>query len=90
MRSAATRRLWSARNACLPAPSYAPQDNPTVFALMEKTRMYIFRDLVPEEPVLSSAYLCSFSDLEIRAVLLDQLMKARPPRATPLSIATHP
>ena len=25
--------------------------------------------------MLSSAYLCSFSDLEIRAVVLDQLMK---------------
>jgi WD repeat-containing protein 35 len=50
-------------------------DNPELFALMEKARMFIFRNLVPEEPVLSSAYLCSFSDLEIRAVLLDQLMK---------------
>ena len=50
-------------------------DNPELFALMEKTRMYIFRGLVAEEPVLSSAYLCGFSDLEIRAVLLDQLMR---------------
>jgi len=50
-------------------------DNPQRFALMEKTRMHVFRGLVAEEPVLSSAYICSFSDLEIRAVLLDQLMK---------------
>jgi WD repeat-containing protein 35 len=28
------------------------QDNPKLFAVMEKTRMYIFRDLDPEEPVL--------------------------------------
>jgi len=50
-------------------------DDPELFALMEKTRMYIFRGLVAEEPMLSSAYICSFSDLEIQAVLLDQLMR---------------
>ena len=27
-------------------------DNPKLFAVMEKARMYIFRDLDPEEPVL--------------------------------------
>jgi len=51
------------------------EDNAELFAVMEKTRMYIFRKLVPEEPVLSSAYICSFSDLEIRAILLDHLMR---------------
>lgn len=51
------------------------EDNPLLFALMEKTRMYIFNGLAPEEPVLSSAYICSFSDLEIRAVMLDQLLR---------------
>jgi len=50
-------------------------DQPGLFAVMEKTRMYIFNDLVAQEPVLSSAYLCSFSELEIRAVLLDHLMR---------------
>ena len=35
-------------------------DNPELFALMEKTRMYIFRNLEPEEPVVCSAYLCHF------------------------------
>jgi len=50
-------------------------DNPELFALMEKTRMFIFRGLEAEEPVLSSAYICSFSQLEIQAVLLDQLMR---------------
>lgn len=33
-------------------------DNPDLFAIMEKTRMYIYRGLDPEEPVLSSA--CAF------------------------------
>ena len=35
-------------------------DNPELFALMEKTRMYIFRNLEPEEPVVCSAHLCHF------------------------------
>ena len=50
-------------------------DNPQLFAMMEKTRMYIFNGVVAEEPIVSSAYLCQFSDLEIRAVALDQLMR---------------
>jgi WD repeat-containing protein 35 len=36
---------------------------------------YVFNGLTAEEPILSSAYLCSFSDLEIRAVMLDQLLR---------------
>lgn len=43
-------------------------DNPELFAMMEKTRMYIFRGLDPEEPVQSSAYLCEFANLEIKVV----------------------
>ncbi|KAG1659041.1 hypothetical protein FOA52_010881, partial [Chlamydomonas sp. UWO 241] len=50
-------------------------DNPELFAMMEKTRMYIFRGLDPEEPVTSSAYLCSFHDLEISAVFIDDIMQ---------------
>ncbi|XP_047144990.1 WD repeat-containing protein 35 isoform X1 [Hydra vulgaris] len=50
-------------------------DNPELFAMMEKNRMYIFRNLEPEEPVTSSGYICRFSDLQIKAVLLDELMK---------------
>ena len=33
-------------------------DNPDPFAILEKQRMYVFRDLDPEEPVLSSACKC--------------------------------
>ncbi|KAJ8321655.1 hypothetical protein KUTeg_000126 [Tegillarca granosa] len=50
-------------------------DNPELFAMMEKTRMYIFRNLDPEEPILSSGYICQFSDLQIKSVLLDEIMK---------------
>ena len=50
-------------------------DNPDLFAMMEKTRMYIFRNMEPEEPILSSGYICSFEDLEIKAVLLDEILR---------------
>ena len=49
-------------------------DNEELFAMMEKTRMYIFRGLDPEEPILSSANICSFNDLKIKAVVLDEIM----------------
>ncbi|KAH9492608.1 WD repeat-containing protein 35 [Bulinus truncatus] len=51
------------------------QDNPELFAVMEKTRMYIFRNLDPEEPIQCSGYICEFSDLQIKSVLLDEIMK---------------
>ena len=54
-------------------------DNADLFAMMEKTRMYIFRNLEPEEPILSAGYICSFSDLEIRAVLLDEILRGEQP-----------
>eukprot|EP00794_Sanderia_malayensis_P012081 gene12081-13325_t len=50
-------------------------DNPELFAMMEKTRMYVFRSLDPEEPILSSGYICQFNDLQIKSVLLDEVMK---------------
>lgn len=50
-------------------------DNPKLCALMEKNRLYVLRDFQPEEPVLSAGYLCDFTDLEVRAVLLDDILK---------------
>jgi WD repeat-containing protein 35 len=50
------------------------EDNPELFACMEKTRMYVFRGLLPEEPVMSSGYLCHFNDLCIKAVLMDDII----------------
>eukprot|EP00051_Salpingoeca_urceolata_P028079 m.484856 g.484856 ORF g.484856 m.484856 type:complete len:1179 (-) comp23570_c0_seq1:94-3630(-) len=51
------------------------KDNPELFAMMERTYMYIFRDLDPEEPITSTGYICQFDDLRIRSVLLDEVMK---------------
>lgn len=57
------------------------QDNPSLLAILEKTRMYVFRGLDPEEPINCTGYICSFKDLEIRCVMLDQLVQ-KPNEAT--------
>ncbi|XP_011304110.1 WD repeat-containing protein 35 [Fopius arisanus] len=49
-------------------------DNPSLLAIMEKTRMYVIRGLDPEEPISCSGYICSFQELEIRCILLDDLV----------------
>ncbi|CAE1311718.1 WDR35 [Acanthosepion pharaonis] len=49
-------------------------DNPDLFAMMEKDRMYVIRGLDPEEPVICKGYICQFSDLQIKTVLLDDIM----------------
>lgn len=36
-------------------------DNSQLLAIMEKTRMYIFKGIYPEEPVACSGYICSFN-----------------------------
>eukprot|EP00163_Fabomonas_tropica_P007371 TRINITY_DN1709_c0_g1_i2.p1 TRINITY_DN1709_c0_g1~~TRINITY_DN1709_c0_g1_i2.p1 ORF type:complete len:1180 (-),score=292.10 TRINITY_DN1709_c0_g1_i2:85-3624(-) len=53
-------------------------DNPELFAMAEKTRMFIFRGQQPEEPIPnpSSAYTCAFSDLNIKAIMLDEILNA--------------
>lgn len=51
------------------------EDNPELFAIMEKTRMYIFRNISAEEPVISSAYLCKFKELCITSVLMDKIIQ---------------
>merc|ERR1719395_92702 len=50
-------------------------DNPELFAILEKTRMYVVRGTDLEEPVLSSAYICQFNDLQIRSVLIDDVVR---------------
>jgi WD repeat-containing protein 35 len=50
-------------------------DNPELFGMMEKARLYIMRGLDPEEPVQSSGCLCSFNDLMIESAQIDEIMK---------------
>ena len=52
------------------------EDNPIQFACMEKSRMYTIKGVEPEEPLQTEGYLCEFSDLQIRCVLLDEIMKS--------------
>lgn len=40
-------------------------DNSQLLAIMEKTRMYIFKGIYPEEPVACSGYICSFNVKQI-------------------------
>ncbi|KAJ3324647.1 WD repeat-containing protein 35 [Boothiomyces sp. JEL0866] len=49
-------------------------DNPELFSIMEKTRLYIFKNLDPEEPLTCSGYICEFDNLQIKTVLLDDVM----------------
>ncbi|XP_030387357.1 WD repeat-containing protein 35 [Scaptodrosophila lebanonensis] len=50
------------------------KDNPLLLALMEKTRMYVFRGNDPEEPISCAGYICTFEDLEITSVMLDDII----------------
>lgn len=51
------------------------KDNPKLFAVMERTYMYIFRDTDPEEPFTSTGYICDFDNLQVRSILLDDIVK---------------
>lgn len=51
-------------------------DNPIQFACMEKSRMYTIKGTEPEEPFQTEGYLCQFSNLQIRVILLDDIMKS--------------
>ncbi|OON21585.1 WD domain, G-beta repeat protein [Opisthorchis viverrini] len=50
------------------------EDNPDMFAIMEKTRMFIFDRLQAEPAIQTSTFICSFHNLEVLGVLLDELV----------------
>lgn len=50
------------------------EDNDEMFCVMEKTKIIVYRNEVAEEPVVSSGYLARFKNLEVRSVLLDELL----------------
>jgi hypothetical protein len=41
-------------------------DAPHTLAIMEKTKMVVLDKFVPQDPIVSSGYLASFSALEVR------------------------
>jgi WD repeat-containing protein 35 len=57
------------------------EDDSNMVVIMEKTKMVVFNGEEAEEPVVSSAYLCRFKDLEVRVVALDTLV-AHPDKVT--------
>ncbi|XP_050675727.1 WD repeat-containing protein 35 isoform X1 [Leptidea sinapis] len=48
-------------------------DNVHLLAAAEKARLYVMRDLEPEEPLTINGYLCAFRELEITTALLDSI-----------------
>ena len=50
------------------------EDDSDMIAVREKTKMVVFNGETAEEPVVSSAYLCRFRDLEVRVVAMDTIM----------------
>jgi len=64
-------------------------DNADLIAVMEKTRLYVFRNLESEEPVLSSGYLSKHADLQIKAAMLDEIL-AQPINPTPDMVVDFP
>ena len=51
------------------------EDNDELLCIMEKTKLQVIRGELLEDPVTSSGYLARFKDLEIRSVMLDEMMK---------------
>ncbi|KAI9007103.1 hypothetical protein BC832DRAFT_554249 [Gaertneriomyces semiglobifer] len=50
-------------------------DDPDLFAVTEKMRMYVFRGLEPEEPISCTGYICSFDNLCIKTAVLDEILQ---------------
>jgi len=50
------------------------EDDAEMIVVMEKTKMVVFNGETAEEPVVSSAYLGRFRDLEVRVIAMDTLM----------------
>lgn len=50
------------------------EDDPKLFAFMEKTRFFIFHGLVGEEPVPSSSILFQFKGLEVKGIQFDEIL----------------
>jgi len=52
------------------------KDNPEMMAYMEKNRLHIIRGNDKEDPVGNVFYPCEFSNLEVKGILLDEIMQS--------------
>jgi hypothetical protein len=50
--------------------------DPLQFVVMEKSRLHIVRDVTGEEPVTTDVFLCAFSELRVKGVFLDEVMRS--------------
>lgn len=50
------------------------EDDPKLFAFMEKSRLYVFHGLVGEEPVQSTCNLFQVKGLEVKGIQFDEVM----------------
>lgn len=50
--------------------------DPLSFAVMEKSRLHIVRGVTADDPITTDAYICQFSDLKVKTVLLDDIMQS--------------
>ena len=51
------------------------QDLPDSFAIMEKTKISFARGTETEEAIPCSGYICDYSNLQVKVVMLDEIMK---------------
>lgn len=52
------------------------EGDPLQFAVMEKSRLHIVRDVTADEAITTEAYLVGWSELRVRGVLLDEIMRS--------------
>ncbi|EEH59393.1 uncharacterized protein MICPUCDRAFT_55378 [Micromonas pusilla CCMP1545] len=72
--SASSSREYLKRQGVL--EMFWSKDDPALLAFVERSRLYIFRGSEPEEPVTFSGCICSFTDLEIKAVIMEDIMRS--------------
>lgn len=63
------------------------ESDPLSLAIMEKSRLHVIRDVTPDDPIPSDAFICkyfsiysyyfySYVDLKIRGIFLDDIMRS--------------
>ena len=61
------------------------QDDPDLFAYMEKTRLVVVHKMETEDSMTCSGYICALENMRVKCVLLDEIMT----NPSTLSLRTH-
>lgn len=51
------------------------EDDPDLFVTMEKTRLFVYKNLQPEEPVACAGYLASFGRLKVTSIVVEEAIE---------------